>query len=47
MKPVKHGGYLATSACTHSMNPELFTKTIAEAARNVHKRLRQIEYRTQ
>ncbi len=24
-----------------------FTKTIGEAARNVHKRLRQIEYRTQ
>ena len=47
MKLVKNGGYLATCSCSHFMNPELFTKTIAEAARNVHKRLRQIEYRTQ
>ena len=29
------------------MDPELFTKTIREAASNVHKRLRQVEYRTQ
>jgi len=29
------------------MTPELFTKTIREAAGNVHKRLRQVEYRTQ
>ena len=31
----------------HFMDPELFTKTIREAAANVHKRLRQVEYRTQ
>ena len=47
MKLVKNGGYLATCSCSHFMDPELFTKTIGEAARNVHKRLRQIEYRTQ
>ena len=47
MKLVKDGGYLATCSCSHFMDPELFTKTIGEAARNVHKRLRQIEYRTQ
>ena len=47
MKLVKDGGYLATCSCSHFMNPELFAKTIAEAARNVHKRLRQIEYKTQ
>ena len=29
------------------MEPELFNKTIGEAARNVHKSLRKIEYRTQ
>ena len=29
------------------MDAELFTKTIREAAGNVHKRLRQVEYRTQ
>lgn len=47
MKLVKDGGYLATCSCSHFMDPELFTKTIREAAANVHKRLRQIEYRTQ
>lgn len=47
MKLVKDGGFIATCSCSHFMEPELFTKTIAEAARNVHKRLRQIEYRTQ
>lgn len=47
MKLVKDVGYLATCSCSHFMDPELFTKTIGEAARNVHKRLRQIEYRTQ
>jgi 23S rRNA (cytosine1962-C5)-methyltransferase len=47
MKLVRDGGFLATCSCSHFMEPELFTKTIAEAARNVHKRLRQIEYRTQ
>ena len=47
MKLVKDGGFLATCSCSHFMDPELFTKTIGEAARNVHKRLRQIEDRTQ
>ena len=44
---VKDGGYLATCSCSHFMNPELFTKTIREAAASSHKRLRQVEYRTQ
>ena len=47
MKLVKDGGYFATCSCSHFMDPELFTKTIREAAGNVHKRLRQVEYRTQ
>ncbi len=47
MKLVKNGGYLATCSCSHFMDPELFTKTIREAAANVHRRLRQAEYRTQ
>lgn len=47
MKLVKDGGYLATCSCSHFMDTELFTKTIGEVARNVHKRLRQIEFRTQ
>lgn len=47
MKLIKDGGYLATCSCSHFMTPELFTETIGQAARNVHKRLRQVEYRTQ
>lgn len=47
MKLVKNGGYLATCSCSHFMDYELFTKTIHQAAANVHKRLRQVEYRTQ
>lgn len=47
MKLVKDGGYLATCSCSHFMDPELFHKTIAEAARGAHKRLRQVEFRTQ
>ena len=47
MKLVKDGGYLATCSCSHFMSYELFTQTIGQAARNLHKRLRQVEYRTQ
>ena len=47
MKLVKDGGYLATCSCSHFMDPELFAKTLREAAAGVHKRLRQVEYRTQ
>lgn len=47
MKLVKDGGYLATCSCSHFMTPQLFTETIQTAARNVKKRLRQIEYSTQ
>ena len=47
MKLVKPGGYLATCSCSHFMDYELFTKTIHQAAQNVHKRIRQVEYRTQ
>lgn len=47
MKLVKDGGYLCTCSCSHFMDYELFTQTIGQAARNVHKRLRQVEFRTQ
>lgn len=47
MKLVKDGGYLATCSCSHFMDPELFAKTIGQAAQNVHKRLRQVEFKTQ
>ena len=47
LKLVKDGGFLATCSCSHFMDYELFTKTIGQAARSAHKRLRQVEYRTQ
>ena len=47
MKLVKDGGFLATCSCSHFMSYELFTETIGQAAKNVRKRLRQVEFRTQ
>ena len=47
MKLVKDGGYLATCSCSHFMTQELLAKTVKEAAKAVHKRLRQVEFRTQ
>ncbi len=44
---VKDGGYLATCSCSHFMTQELLAKTIKEAAKSAHKRLRQVEFRTQ
>lgn len=47
LKLVKDGGYLATCSCSHFMTPELFAETIKQAAGSAHRRLRQVEYRTQ
>jgi len=47
MRLVKDGGFLATCSCSHYMDPELFAKTIAEAAHGAHRRLRQVEFHTQ
>ena len=47
LKLVKNGGYLATCSCSHFMTQELLCKTIAQAAASAHKRLRQVEFRTQ
>ncbi len=47
MKLVRSGGFLATCSCSHFMDPQLFARTIREAAAGAHKRLRQVEYRTQ
>ncbi len=47
MKLLKDGGFLATCSCSHFMDAELFAKTIREAARGAHKRLRQVEFHTQ
>ena len=47
MKLVRDGGFLATCSCSHFMDYERFTETIQQAARSAHKRLRQVEFRTQ
>lgn len=47
LKLVKNGGYLATCSCSHFMDPQLFAKTIREAAAGAHKYLRQVEFHTQ
>ena len=47
MKLVKPGGYFATCSCSHFMTPELFMEVIGQAAKSVHRRLKQVEYRTQ
>lgn len=47
MRLVRNGGYLATCSCSHFMDEDLFLKTIKEAAKDAHKRLRQIEFRQQ
>ncbi len=47
MRLVRDGGFLATCSCSHFMEPELFQKTLREAAKGAHRRLRQVEFRTQ
>lgn len=47
LKLVKDGGYFATCSCSHFMTQELLAKTVREAAKATHKRLRQVEFRTQ
>ena len=47
LKLVKDGGYLATCSCSHFITQELLAKTVKEAAKATHKRLRQVEFRTQ
>lgn len=47
LRLVKNGGFLATCSCSHFMEPELFAKTIGEAAKSARRRIRQVEFRTQ
>ena len=47
LKLVKPGGYFATCSCSHFMDQQLFSEVIAQAAKAAHKRIRQIEFRTQ
>jgi len=47
MKLIRDGGFLATCSCSHFMTEDLFKQTILQAAKSVHKRLIQLEFRTQ
>ncbi|MCR5847334.1 MAG: class I SAM-dependent rRNA methyltransferase [Lachnospiraceae bacterium] len=47
LKLVRDKGFFATCSCSHFMTEELFKQTVLQAAKSVHKRLRQIEFRTQ
>ncbi|MGL5414545.1 MAG: class I SAM-dependent rRNA methyltransferase [Clostridium sp.] len=47
IKMVKDGGYFVTCSCSHYMAEDLLRKTIADAAHDAHRSLRQIEFRTQ
>ena len=47
MKLTKPGGFLVTASCTNLVSPELFLQTIAAAAKDAKRTLRQVEWRTQ
>ena len=47
MKLIKNGGFLVTSSCTNLVSPELFLDTIAAAARDAKKRIRQVTFKAQ
>lgn len=47
MKLVKPGGFLVTASCSHFMTTQLFSEAVYQAAKSVHKRLRQVEFRQQ
>ncbi len=47
MKLTKPGGFLVTASCSHYMYPDVFRKVLYEAAKDAHKTIREVEYRTQ
>lgn len=47
IKMVRPGGFLVTASCSHFMDTELFSSTIAQAAFDARRTLRQVEFRTQ
>lgn len=47
LKLVKKGGYFVTCSCSHYMSEKNFKETILEAAKDAHRQLRQVEFRTQ
>ena len=47
MKLVKPGGFLVTASCTNLVSPEVFLQTIALAAKDAKRTLRQVIWQTQ
>jgi 23S rRNA (cytosine1962-C5)-methyltransferase len=47
MKLTKPGGFLVTASCTNLVTPEMFLKTIGEAAKDAKRILRQVVWQTQ
>lgn len=47
MKLVKPGGFLVTASCTNLVSPEMFLQTIALAAKDAKRSIRQVTYQTQ
>ena len=47
MKLVKPGGFLVTASCTNLVTPQMFLDTIAMAAKDAHRTLRQVVWQTQ
>lgn len=47
IKMVKPGGFLVTCSCSHFMTEELFKESIASAAKDAKRTIRQVEFRTQ
>ncbi|TDH27873.1 class I SAM-dependent rRNA methyltransferase [Segetibacter sp. 3557_3] len=47
MKLVKPGGFLVTSSCTNLVSPELFMRTIQEAAKDAKRNIRQVMFNAQ
>lgn len=47
MKLVKPGGFLVTSSCTNLVHPELFLNTIAMAAKDAKRKIRQVVFQAQ
>lgn len=47
MKLIRNGGFLVTSSCTNLVSPDLFLSAIEAAAKDAHKKLRQVVYQSQ
>ena len=47
MRLLNRNGFLVTCSCSEYFNESLFRKTILEAAKSEHKRLREVEFRMQ